>query len=82
MKRVLRSIAVASLLLTIACAGLFAQDTRGTITGRVTDASGAVIPGAIVVGSNNAMGTKATISTRGDGIYRAPLLSPDSTKSP
>src|ERR1700754_2335264 len=52
------------------------QDTRGTITGRVTDPSGAVIAGASVVVRNTAMGIKSTLTTNSDGIYRAPLLNP------
>ena len=52
------------------------QDTRGSILGRITDPSGAVVPGATVVVANPAMGTKATISTNADGMYLAPLLSP------
>ena len=53
-----------------------AQDTRGTISGRVTDPSGATIAGAVVVVSNPAMGTTAKVSTSADGIYRAAFLSP------
>ena len=61
-------------LLTSAIA--WSQDTRGTISGRVLDPSGSVIPGANVLVSNAAMGTKASLTTNADGIYRAPLLSP------
>src|SRR6185295_2722137 len=45
-------------------------------TGRVTDQSGAVIPGAQVLVTNPAMGFKTDLTTNADGIYRAPLLSP------
>ena len=61
-------------LLTSAMA--WSQDTRGTISGRVLDPSGSVVPGANVIVSNAAMGTKAALTTNADGIYRAPLLSP------
>lgn len=61
-------------LLTVSSS--WSQDTRGTITGRVTDPSRAVIAGSTVVVTNTAMGTKATLSTNGEGLYRAPLLSP------
>ena len=53
-----------------------AQDTRGLITGRVFNPTGAVVARATVVVRNNAMGTKVTIQTAYDGIYRAALLSP------
>ena len=53
-----------------------AQNTRGLITGRVFNPTGAVVANATVVVRNNAMGTKVTIQTAYDGIYRAALLSP------
>src|SRR5512133_3705205 len=61
------------LLLAALC---WSQDTRGTITGRVTDPSGAVIAGATVVVSNPATGTKSTLQSNSEGLYRAPLLQP------
>lgn len=54
------------------------QDTRGAITGRVTDPSGAVIPGASVVVTNTAMGTKTMLETNAEGLYRATFLIPGS----
>ncbi|HLK62118.1 MAG TPA: TonB-dependent receptor [Bryobacteraceae bacterium] len=54
----------------------WAQETRGTIAGRITDPSGAVIPGATVVVTNVAMGTKTNASTNQDGIYQATFLIP------
>jgi hypothetical protein len=72
---------VFSLLATLALltsASAWSQDTRGTISGRVLDPSGSVIPGATVLVSNTAMGTKTALTTNADGIYRAPLLPPGS----
>ena len=49
-------------LLTILCAGvlltapLFGQQTAGSITGQVTDASGAAIPNATVTLINKSLG--------------------------
>jgi len=71
--RIFSLIAILCLLTT---SSVWAQDTRGTITGRVTDPSGAVITGANVVVSNTATGTKATLNTNTDGIYRAGFLNP------
>jgi len=65
-----------AILTLLAGAVAWSQETRGTITGRVTDPSGAVIPGATVVVTNTAMGTKTNISTNQDGIYQAPFLIP------
>lgn len=54
----------------------FSQDTRGTIVGRISDQTGAVLPGANVVVTNTAMGTKTALKTSGDGLYQAALLQP------
>ncbi|HPT25888.1 MAG TPA: TonB-dependent receptor [Bryobacteraceae bacterium] len=54
----------------------WAQDARGTILGKVSDPSGAVIANAEVVVTNQAMGTKMTLTTNAEGMYLAPLLSP------
>src|ERR1035437_2498101 len=65
-------------LIAIVCllAGVVAwsQDTRGTISGRVTDPSGAIIPGAQVVVTNVAMGNKTSLTTNADGLYQATFL--------
>jgi hypothetical protein len=52
------------------------QETRGTISGRVTDPSGAIIAGAGVVVTNTAMGTKVDLKTNQDGYYQAAFLIP------
>ena len=73
----LRRILSLTAILGLVSAGIgWSQDTRGTITGRVTDPSGAVVPGATVIVTNTAMGTKATLKTNQDGYYQAPLLNP------
>src|SRR6185503_1362639 len=54
----------------------FAQDTRGTITGKITDAEKAVVPGASVTITNVAMGTSVSLRTNEDGFFRAPYLLP------
>ncbi|MGH9534317.1 MAG: carboxypeptidase regulatory-like domain-containing protein [Terriglobales bacterium] len=51
-----------------------AQNIYGTISGTVTDPSGAVIPGAAVVLRNNATGATRTVKTDPQGAYSAPLL--------
>jgi len=65
-----------SVCFLIACAGVWGQETRGTISGLITDPSGAVIPGATVVVTNVAMGTKANLSANENGIYQAPYVLP------
>jgi len=52
------------------------QDARGNIVGRVTDASGAVIPGADVRATNIATGVVAASKTNESGNYTLPFLVP------
>src|ERR1035438_3639764 len=55
-------------ILCLLIAPAWTQDTKGTISGRVTDPSGSVIPGAQVVVTNTAMGTKSDLIRHGDEI--------------
>ena len=54
----------------------WSQETRGTIVGRITDPTGAVVAAAAVEVLNQAMGTNVSLKTGPDGIYTAPLLLP------
>ena len=49
---------------------LAAQTSRGTVSGLVTDATGAVIPGAAVTLTSNQTGVIRTTVTNGEGLYR------------
>ena len=55
---------------------LHAQAVGATLTGTVTDPSGAVIPNADVVILNTATGETRSVSTNAAGIYSAPNLQP------
>jgi hypothetical protein len=63
-------------LMLLASMVCWSQDTRGSIVGRISDPSGAIVPGATVVVTNPATGVKSTVTTSADGIYRVPLLQP------
>ena len=63
-------------LLTIHSMQLFGQTTAASLTGTVSDPSGAVIPGASVTVEELSTGTKQTTQTNRDGIFLAPLLPP------
>lgn len=52
----------------------FAQFETGALVGTITDASGAVIPGATVVVTNIETGVKLTRTTDSSGIYQVPSL--------
>jgi hypothetical protein len=48
----------------------FGQTSRGTVSGIVTDSSGAVLPGATVTLTGNETGVGRPTATNEDGIYR------------
>ena len=62
-----------SLSLTSAAA---AQEFRATITGRVTDPNGLVVPGATVTITNTETGEVAVGTTTTEGAYPVPFLRP------
>jgi len=53
---------------------LNAQSERGTITGTIQDASGAVVPGAKVTLTNTQTGVTFTMPSNSDGEYTVPQL--------
>jgi hypothetical protein len=53
---------------------LFAQSERGTITGVVHDATGAIVPGAAITVTNQATQTSIHATTNGAGEYTLPEL--------
>src|ERR1051325_809675 len=55
---------------------LLGQSDVARITGTVTDASGAVIPGATVTVKNEATGASRKIQTNENGLFVAPQLQP------
>jgi carboxypeptidase family protein/TonB-dependent receptor-like protein len=64
--------AVALALLT--CASAFAQQTTGTVTGRVVDQQGAAIPGATVTAKSASTGFTRTETSDAEGLYRLNAL--------
>jgi hypothetical protein len=60
----------------MAAPATFAQETRGKITGRVTDTSKAIIPGASVTVTDVARGTVASATTNEQGLYLINYLVP------
>jgi hypothetical protein len=58
----------------VAALSLSAQTFRGTILGTVTDASGAVVPGAKVTVKNTGTGLERSTETSADGSYSLPEL--------
>jgi Carboxypeptidase regulatory-like domain len=58
-------------------AALSGQDARGTLLGKITDPSGAVIADAEVRATNMATGVAAAARTNAAGNYRLPYLAPN-----
>ena len=69
-------LAVCLLCATGAVPAVLAQTTSGTITGIVSDQTGAVVPGAQVVVTSQATGFVRETMTSETGEYRVPLLPP------
>jgi hypothetical protein len=65
-----------SLLFMLLTAIAFGQEFRATITGRVTDSSGAVIPKAAIVVTNTNTGVRTNTISDKSGSYTVPFLLP------
>ncbi len=70
-----RLIALAVALVTFAF-GVSAQEFRSTLTGRVSDPTGAVVAGAKIAAIEESTNTRYDTVTNADGLYTFPLLLP------
>jgi Carboxypeptidase regulatory-like domain len=66
-------IACLAVILTAGSA-VFAQETRGTVRGTITDQNSAVVSGAKVKIADSARGNSVDVTTNADGFYQAPYL--------
>jgi hypothetical protein len=83
MRRLVSPLKVVVWGLLVVCATqvvLAAQDFRGAIVGRITDASGARLPGATVTATNVATNVGSTATTDNDGGYSILYLQPGTYK--
>jgi hypothetical protein len=71
----IQKLALIVLLVLVASSAAFGQST-GTINGRVSDATGAVVPGAAVAATNPGTGATRSTMTNSDGLYNIPTLQP------
>jgi hypothetical protein len=65
-----------TLIILILLAGALLASPTATLTGRVTDTTGAVMPGVEVQAINVETGIKVTTQTNEEGLYSIPLLPP------
>jgi hypothetical protein len=74
----IRQMACIVLVVLASCLSLAAQNVvlTGALSGRVTDQSGAVVPGASVVVQNLKTGVKQSAKTNHTGLYGFPVLAP------
>jgi hypothetical protein len=71
---------VTLLLLCTSPQSLFAQAVNGSLVGTVTDASGAVVPGAKITLTNVGTSISRTTETNGEGNYSFPNVTPATFK--
>lgn len=63
-------------MILLCASSLFAQETRGTIRGTVTDPNKQAVPNATVTVIDPARNSKVTLTTNSDGLYVANYLFP------
>ncbi len=69
------------LLVLLLCAAFApAQETLSTLTGRVTDTTGAIVPGAQIAVINTQTGAKTLVRSNSAGVYTVPFLAPGTYK--
>jgi len=71
----LRTCAIVLLLVALAALPAVAQQT-GSIMGKVTDSSGAVLPGVTVEARSNVLPGPRVTTTEADGVFQLPALPP------
>ena len=64
------------LLLLFVSASVFAQEFRATLSGRVTDSTGAVVPNADITVTNTDTGVQVKTKSDPTGQYTTPFLLP------
>src|SRR5215470_9992170 len=72
-----RTLSVPAVLAIVAMAGsAYAQESQGTILGRITDTTDLVVPAAVVQVTNVATGFTSKTTSNASGNYYAPFLVP------
>ena len=64
------------MIVLLCCCAAWAQEFQGTIMGRITDSSGAVVPDVQVKAVNTETGASSSTRTNMQGNYRIPFLLP------
>jgi hypothetical protein len=69
-------LSVFAVLFVFVCAGVYAQETAGHISGVVKDETGGVLPGVEVTARNTGTEATRTVVSDDEGRYRLPNLAP------
>jgi hypothetical protein len=67
---------IAVFMLSFGCTRVLGQEVRGSVLGRVTDATGAVVPGVNIKVINLETRVTSETVTNDEGNYKVPFLSP------
>jgi Carboxypeptidase regulatory-like domain len=70
----MRRYVFAAALLVLGCASAFAQQTTGSVTGRVVDQQGAAVPGVTITAKMVTTGFTRTETSDAEGLYRLNAL--------
>jgi hypothetical protein len=73
---ILRRLWVLGIVCLLGAGAAFAQVNRGSITGIVTDQSGAVVPDVAITIVNVGTGVANNVTSNSSGVYTVPLLDP------
>jgi hypothetical protein len=76
MQRFVKRFAPVILAFVLVAAFAAAQITRATITGTITDPTGAILPNATIVITDMKTGAKTTVKSNSAGAYTVPYLEP------
>src|SRR5437588_865615 len=76
MRIYIRRLGSAALPILFSCGFAMSQEFRGSITGKITDPNGAVVPGATVSIKNVETNAETTATTNDEGSYDFPVLLP------
>jgi len=68
-ERALSRLSLVAIILLFVPATLFAQNDRGAITGKVTDGSGAIVPGAAITVTSESTGVTLTSTSNDSGEF-------------
>jgi len=79
MRSLLRAIGTVVLFLSVSFPGLAAQLDRGSLSGTITDSSGAIVGGATVTATHTTSGRVLTTVSTDAGLYASPTSTWDRT---